>query len=666
MSIVEQATPATTNRIVERIALDIIQPLCDETRRMFNPIRIHESDRIKLKMHKEGKQFHVEFFSLVDGEMYSASYSARVQFTYAVPGRQQLSENKYLFEATDLVCLLISFHWKPYQIVFEDAVSRTLYNVILLNFVKQTQAVKNRENLDGFSFVDSGILPLAGYQKKALKSCMNTEGFGLFMEQGTGKTAIAIARICNEALEKYEKSSDIYRALIVCPKSVRINWRDEIRRFASVQGTVTPIKGTKIERVKCIIDAMKAARNEYNKFSVSIISMDSVDKTDEALCMIPWDLIVLDESHGIKNPSTKRWKAMQKLRDSSKSRMVLTGTPITNTMFDLWTQFEFMGEGWSGFTSFKKFCKFYGNFQNVNAQNQHGYQKLVGLQNLPMIQERLARQAFLIKKADALPDLPEKVYDTYEVEMTAEQETAYRQLCETLMAEFDSMLAKADGKKDVLIVTNILTQMLRLAQITSGFVGIPALINEEGIVEQEAVINRFDPNPKIEALVEILKEKDPDQKTIIWTNWVQNIKTIKARLDYEKIKSVTYYGGTSEKDRQLAVDSFNKDFDTKVLIGNPRAGGVGINLLGYDMTDPANAKSACDHVIYYSQNWSAVDRSQSEDRPHRRGTKRHVRYTDLVVPATIDEEIRCRVLDKRVSALRIQDVRSVISRIMKG
>ena len=655
------ATPQHTGKTLQQIALDIIEPLCDETRRMFHAIKLNEQDRMKIKMHNEGKQFHVELYS-VDADMksWSASYNASVQFPMAMPGRQRLSDKVWLFEATDLSCLLIAFHWKPYQLVFEDAASRNLYNYIILNFVKQTGKVKDREDIDHFSYQDSPVFPLASYQKKALKACINSEGFGLFMEQGTGKTAIAIARICNEAL----KSEKIYRALIVCPNSVRTNWRDEIRRFASVPGKVTIVKGTKLDRVKCLIDAMSAARDVDTEFSVAIISMDSVDKTEEALTMIPWDLCVLDESHGIRNNTTKRWKAMEKLRDKCKSRMVLTGTPIANSVFDLWSQFEFMGEGWSGFTSFKKFCKFYGNFKNVAGQNQHGYQKLVGLQNLPMIQERLARQAYLIKKADALPDLPEKTYDIHEVEMTEEQASAYRQLCDSLMVEFESKLAAADGKKDVLIVTNILTQMLRLAQITSGFVGINAVIDEYGEIQQEAVVNRFDPNPKIEALVEILKEKDPYQKTLVWTNWKQNIRTIKARLDYEGIKSVVYYGDTSDQNRNLAVTAFNEDPETKVFIGNPRAGGVGLNLLGYKVgTTPT---TWCDHVIYFAQNWSMIDRSQSEDRPHRRGTLHHVQYTDLVVPQTIDEEIRCRVMDKRMSALKIQDVREVISRIMKG
>ena len=651
---------ADTPRTLEQISLNVIQPLCDETKRMFAPISLQESDRIKIKMHKDQKQFHAEFYSMdSEGREYSASYNAQVRFPFCMPARQRWSDRIWLFEATDLSCLLLSHHWKPYQLVFEDGPARAIYNYRLLNFIRQTNNVIARDNIDEFEYKDSANLPLAPYQKKALKASLYSEGFGLFMEQGTGKTAIAIARMCNEAVVK----DGPYRVLIICPKSVRINWKEEIKRFASVPGSVTIVSGSKLNRFKCIVDATRMSNDSYCQFSVCIISMDSVDKTEEALTMTrnQWDLCILDESHGIKNPATKRWKAMQKIREVCKSRMVLTGTPITNTLFDLWTQFEFMGEGWSGFTSFKKFCKFYGNFQNVSPQSQNGYQKLVGLTNLPMIQERLARQAFLIKKSEALPDLPEKTYDIYEVEMSKEQEKCYRQLCDTLMAEFENMLAKS---KDVLVVNNILTQMLRLAQVTSGFVGIPAIVDEDGVVIQEAKINRFDPSPKIEAAVEILKEKHPHEKTIIWTNWVQNIKTLKSRLDYEKIKAVTYYGGTSDKDRQAAVTAFNEDPETKVLIGNPRAGGVGLNLLGYKIGEPA--KTFCNHVIYFAQNWSAVDRSQSEDRPHRRGTKCHVRYTDLVVPDTIDQEIRCRVLDKRMSALKIQDVKAVISRIMRG
>ena len=651
----------TTNAL-QKITLEVVKPLCPQTERMFSPIQLNSSDRIRIRQAKDLKQFTIEFYAITqDGEYVRGSYNARVRFATRLPDRQKLTDSKWKIGATDINVLLIAYHWDRKHIVFEDALSRVNYEYLVANFVKQTEQVKKRTILNGFTYRDSPHFPLAPYQQKALKACLGMEGFGLFMEQGTGKTAIAIARICNEALRKPDK---LFRALIICPNAVRENWANEIKKFASVKCETSILDGTEINRVKAIIGPMKRARLDPDcKAFIAIISTDSVGNSEAAMGMVPWDIAIIDESHGIRNASTKRWKAMEKLRGNCHARMILTGTPIANSMMDLWTQFEFMGEGWSGFTTFPKFKQFYGVFAENAAQDQSGYQRLVGLTNVPMIQERLARQAFLIKKSEALPDLPEKMYDIHSIKMTRDQESAYNQLCQTLMAEFEDALADST-EKDILVVNNILTQMLRLAQITSGFVGIPERRDEDGNIVQEPKINRFDPNPKVEACVEILKEKNDKQKTIIWTDYVQNIKTLKARLDLEGISAVTYYGATSKKDREEAVRRFNEDPTCKVFIGNPRAGGVGINLLGYPIGGKAD--TYCDHVIYYSQNWSAIDRSQSEDRAHRRGTVCHVRYTDLVVPGTIDEEIRDRVLDKRMSALKIQDIKGVISRIMKG
>jgi SNF2 family DNA or RNA helicase len=655
--------------IVQKIALDTIAPLCPATQAMFQPIHLAPSDRLVIKMNKDGTHFNITYTGRIEDREVYPSYNARVRFNNILPSKTKIghSGEKWLIEATDITALLICFHWEREQLVFLEPAAHQTYVYLITNFIAQTRRVQNREHLNGFSFLDSKEYPLKDHQKKALKACINTEGFGLFMEQGTGKTAIAIARICNEAQRKFEKGEGLYYCLIAVPKSVRLNWENEIKKFASVKGETQVIQGTEIDRVKNIIEAVARTKADpTNKFLVCIISMDSAGNTEEALSLPPWDLFILDESHGIKNPGTKRWKAMRKLRDRAKARMVLSGTPITNTMFDLWSQFEFMGQGWSGFNTFDKFRKFYGVYEN-NQQDQAGYAKLVALNNVPMIQERLARQAFLIKKSEALPDLPNKVYDIYEVEMTSEQKEAYRQLCETLILEMESSLAAAEREgrgKDIMIVNNILTQMLRLSQITSGFISFSKLLDEDGNCIQEAKTNRFDPDPKLEALVEILKEKEPHQKTIVWSNYVQNIRTISARLRLEGIDCVTYYGATSSEDRETAVRRFNEDPNCKVFIGNPRAGGVGITLLGYPIGGEPN--TYCDHVIYYAQNWSAVDRAQSEDRPHRIGTVTHVRYTDLVVPNSIDMEIREAVTNKRLNALKIQDVKIVISRIMGG
>ena len=210
----------------------------------------------------------------------------------------------------------------------------------------------------------------------------------------------------------------------------------------------------------------------------------------------------------------------------------------------------------------------------------------------------------------------------------------------------------------MLVVRCILTKLLRLAQITSGFIVFNPVYDVNGDVESAGSIDRLDPNPKVERLVEILKEKGPNQKTIVWSCWVQDIKTIASRLELEGIDAVTYYGGTSDADRDIAVARFNNDPACKVFIGNPAAGGTGLNLRGYDPDKESSTN--CDHVIYFSQNWSMVSRSQSEDRVHRRGTRVNVRITDLCIPGTIDEEIRTRVTDKRNVAYQMQDIRNIL------
>jgi len=656
---------------LRKLSLDVISPLCPATQKFFNKLRIDPEERIRLSMSTDMRHFKAEFFSFKKhwqtGQVQRCApgYNTAVRFPQRIPERRNLEADRWQFGATDLTALLIHYHWRPEQISFADEVTRSQYKYLLANFLRQTYGVQNRENLEGFRFLDSPEFKLGVYQKKALRASMFTEGFGYFMEQGTGKTAVAIARICNESLRKKEVQ---YRVLIVCPKNVRTNWEEEFHKFSTVAGRVTVVRGDKLNRYKCIVEAMqKPAEDSEEKFTAVIISYDSVERTFEPLKMIEWDLCILDESHYIKNSNTKRWKALRKLRDRCKARMCLTGTPITNTMLDLYTQFEFMGDNWSGFTSYNSFKSFYGKFAKVSSsQNQAGYKKLIGLDNIPMIQERLARQAFLIKKSDALPDLPQKTYDICEVSMTKEQTEVYKNVCAEIAVELEDELNSTDNP--VLVVNNMLTKMLRLAQITSGFVGISEVLDEEGEVIQEAIINRFDPNPKIDSLVEILKTKEPYQKTIIWACWVQDIRSIAARLRLEGIDAVTYYGATSDVDRATAVSRFNCDSTCKVFIGNAAAGGTGINLLGYDLRKKYNGKKPktyCDHVIYFSQNWSPTARSQSEDRAHRRGTVGHVQYTDLMVPLSIDHEIREAVVNKRLNAMKIQDVRRIVER-MKG
>ena len=473
----------------------------------------------------------------------------------------------------------------------------------------------------------------------------------------TEVTRLADGRVAE--LRAASKNDRMYRVFIVCPKNVRVNWREEFIRFATVPGKVAVLRGGQLTRAKLLVEAFQA--EDGCKWTAVVASYETVRRSWNAIKMIEWDLVVLDESHYIKRASTQRFKTMIKLRELANQRMVLTGTPITNTMLDLWAQLEFLGDGLSGFRSWQNFKTYYGKWE----RRQHG-NVLVGYKNVPLMQERLTRLAYLIRKEQALPELPEKLFDVHEVEMSKEQRDYYLKIRTQLLVEIETEMAEAEADGRVLTVNNVLTRMLRLAQVTSGFITWDAQYSDDGDEISARVVDRIDPNPKVEALVELLKAEGPKEKAIVWACWVQDIKTIRARLEQEGIDCVTFYGATKDADREEAVRRFNEDPACRVFVGNPAAGGVGLNLVGYDYwNDPPSQDTRASHEIYFSQNWSPTARSQSEDRAHRRGTRGNVRITDLVVPGTIDEEIRTRVLGKHMRAYEIQDVRAIMNRLLE-
>lgn len=639
---------------------DYLGSLCESTRHLLRPIRFAKSDRLSLLL--DGEHFIVDAYSLSsDGIKGFASTNASYHWFARIPERKQMVHgegSRWRLAATDFTVVVINSLWSKDQIVFKSRETRITYEHLLLRFIKQVHGIRDRaldiaeeeENgqlkLDLSPWIDCKELPLARYQRQGLSACIQEEGFALFMEQGTGKTPIVIARVCNEAAIRVDKSRP-YTCLVVCPKNVRMNWKTEFIRFATRRGKLATLRGSKFDRIKSMVDAFNT--DESHEWVTVVVSYEGLMRTWEQLKLVSWDLGVLDESHFIKSPITKRYKRAMELRPICRSRMCLTGTPVTNTPFDLFAQLEFLGQGFSGFATWKAFRNYYGIFARRGQ-----FTTVVDFQNLPLLQERVARCSYSVKKVDALPELPPKTRAIIEVSMTNEQAEIYRQVATQLAIEIKE-------EKKELLINNVLTKLLRLAQITSGFVSWDPVIDEQGEVIKERQLDRFDPNPKLEALVELLKTSlDKGDKFIVWAYFVQDIKTLAARLCEEGYSIVTYYGATKEVDREIAIQRFNGDPTCLGFVGHPAAGGTGINLRGYDEHTDTNVRQ----VVYYSQNWSMVYRAQSEDRSHRRGTRANVHYTDLCVPSSIDEQIRERVTDKRVRALAIQDVREIISRVL--
>lgn len=671
--------------------LPLLEPLSDATKTALEPLPLYHGEVLTVHLNDDGDKFVCQAAVLIktpygntpqftkDGVGYSFSVgqyglSKAAQNWYAkVPERQIGNHGQVRIAVTDFSAIVMLHSWGQDRIIFETDEAELAFTFLIKRFDRQTRSArvvadfKIGKVVPGLppEFVDHPDFPLAPFQKVGLSCSLYQKGYALFMEQGTGKTPTVIARVCTESRKKFNAEKKMYRVLVIGPKNVRMNWEREFMKFATNPGKTVVVRGGLNGRIKSIIEAV---REEADcQWSACIMSVDSVDSTYEALRRVPWDLVVLDESHYVKNPNSVRFKGCMKLQDlkCNPSFTCLTGTPIANSIFDLWSQLELLGRGLSGFSNYSAYRKFHSIFKN-HSHGGTSIQKLVGFKGIPMIQERLARLSFMLRKSEASLYLPDKVYDIEEVYMTPNQAKMYNELSAKLVVEIEEALseAEASGKKSI-TVEHILTMLLRLAQITSGHIRWDSDEGAgKGLVEQIA-----GGNPKVDAVMEMLKseQRDPLGKTIIWCHFVEDMRVISERLAKEGINHVGYHAAIHEDYRkgsaEDAAQHYNCSKTCRVLIANPASGGTGLNVVGYDPANPDDSDFYTDHVIYVSCDWSATKRSQSEDRAHRRGTRNNVRITDLIVPGTIDEEIRARVMQKQKTALLVQDIRELLTTI---
>jgi len=690
-------------------AFPILEPLSRATATTLKEVPLQDTDFLEIDVDKEGDHFIVEavclkkcpanslpsdevvYVTTPNGAYYKddayyhyPSYDATALWVRRVPEREQKGYGKWRLAGTDFTVLIIHHVWPHHNLIFKSEEAVLLYTFLLKRFLTQSKNTilaaewslhkKSPEMPD--DFIEHPTLPLTGYQKTALLSSLNQSAYALFMEQRTGKTPIVVNRVCLEGARKRAgkligAEKGMYRALIIVPQQTRINWEREFERFATVPGKTSILRGNNITKVRTLIDAIRS--EDDCAWSACILSLDSVSSIWDALKQMKWDLVVIDESHKIKNPRTRRYKSVSEINDvRAKAKMILTGTPVTNVIFDLWSQFEWLGKGLSGFSTFENFRSFHGKWKT--SKDGSGVRILAGFKNVPLIQERLARLAFTILRKDTGLNLPTKVYDLYEVDMKPEQAKMYKQMATKLVIEIDDMMAVAEAEGKRVTVDHILTKLIRLAQICSGFIKIDDAIDFElETTTTGAIIQISDRNPKIEALIKILREdweNDPNSKIIVWATFIEDIRAISQRLAEEGINHTGYHKAVHPdyraKDAQTSEDIINRDRDCKVLVANPASAGLGQGFYGYDVEDIENYDTRVDHEIYFSSNWSMVDRSQSEDRPIHKAGKPHLRITDLLIPMTIDQEIRMRVNDKRIAAMTIQDVRQILDSVVRG
>ena len=449
------------------------------------------------------------------------------------------------------------------------------------------------------------------HQLDALNDCKDKENWAFFMDMGTGKTKTTIDNLGILYLKGVIDS-----ALIVAPKSVYAMWEREITNHLSSQIKTCIQIWNHTKKPK--YDLMqKSVPDHLNILLMNVEAFSTKNGSIGAMMFFnrhPKSAFVIDEATSIKNQKAKRTKSILKLAPLAVVRRILTGSPVTKSPLDLFTQCKFLSSSLLGYDSFYTFRARYAEMQTVytGANTQILLPKYY--KNLDELEQKIKTFSTRVRKEDCL-DIPPKIYEQRKVQLTGKQKEIYNRLRQHAITILNDSTVSFN---------NQLTEILRLHQVTNGFVK-----NDDGVVEE------FN-NPKLDELMTFLEEING--KAIIWANYIHNIEQIAEaiRKEYGKDSVVTMYGATDVEDRKNVVDLFQNDPNTKFFIGNPTVGGYGLTL------------HAASYVIYFSNNYNLEVRLQSEDRAHRIGQTKNVLYIDIIAEDTVDEKI-VSALDKKLS-----------------
>jgi len=452
------------------------------------------------------------------------------------------------------------------------------------------------------------------HQREALLRSFNRKNYAYFMEMGCGKSKVLIDNIT----WLYE-NKHIDTAIIVAPKGVYMNWKNSELPIHFPDNVEKNIYIWKSGANKSEKKVLEEAVNTRDKLRIILVNVESfaspkVVKYLNSFVHRSNYLFAIDESTTIKNIKAKRTKAILKFGDTAKFKRILTGSPVTQSPMDLYAQCYFLDKDLLGFDSFWSFQGRYAIIKQQTMGN-HSFQKIVGFRNLEELTDKLHRFSYRVTKDQAL-DLPDKIYTTRDVPLTPDQVKHYSSMK-------DNAVALLEGG-DIVSAPEVMTRLLRLQQLLCGY-----LVTDDGeTIEIE--------NHRIDTMLDTINEMDG--KVIIWSRFRHDIKKIKSALDknHGAGATVTYFGDTSQEDRDKAIDRFQNDQVTRFFVGNAQTAGRGLTL------------TAATNVIYYSNDFNLETRIQSEDRCHRIGQKNNVLYVDLVVPDSIDVHI-VKVLQSKIT-----------------
>ena len=479
---------------------------------------------------------------------------------------------------------------------------RSLYLDRMLENIKGTVITKNENYKEIVSKVENKELneeinlpknlnaSLRSYQKVGYKwlKVLDNYGFGgiLADDMGLGKTIQLLAVI----LDYVQNEKKTKPSIVVCPSSLSLNWQNEIKKFTP-DLTSLVIHGNADERKKQL--------KRIPKYNIVITSYDLLKRDIETYKELNYEFkfIIADEAQYIKNNNTQNAKAIKEINASTK--YALTGTPIENSLSELWSIFDFIMPGY--LFGYRKFKELY-EMPIVKDEDNVAMRKLKMLIE-PFILRRI--------KGEVLTELPDKTITVLNNEMEEEQQKIYMSYMQNARSEMMQEININGFEKSQI---KILALLMRLRQICCH----PALFLSDYKAESS----------KLNQCIEVIKDAvDSGHKILLFSSYTGMFPLIEEKLKKEKIEYSKLTGQTKVGERIKLVDEFNEDENKKVFLISLKAGGTGLNLIGADM------------VIHYDPWWNISAENQATDRTYRIGQKKNVQVYKLITKNSIEEKI---------------------------
>lgn len=427
-------------------------------------------------------------------------------------------------------------------------------------------------------------------------TAQTNKGFGFLFEMGCGKTLTAIM-----TMGALYQAGKIDKVLVCAPTSVCSVWPEDLEKFASFRYQARVLLGDKAKRIKML--------NELNNYpfrglKVAVINYESTWRDDIKEAIEEWhpDMVICDESQRIKTHDASQSKELHRLGDMAKYKLILSGTPVQNNAVDIFSQYRFLDASVFGnnFYAFRNRYCCMGGFNN---------KQIIGYRNMDELIKKEYSVAYRVTKEEAL-DLPETVFKTVNIEFEPKEKKLYDQLKKDSYAELEN-----GGQ---ITATTVLTKLLRLQQLTGGF-----------LVADETTKPELVSEGKINALEDIIDDYviGEGKKLVIFARFRAELDIIEKLIKKKKIQYGMIYGDIPQNERGDIVKDFQENPDTKIIVCQIQCAGLGITL---------TAASTC---VYYSVDFNYANYAQSLARIHRIGQKNKCLYIHLTVKGTVDEKV---------------------------